>query len=697
MRIIIVVLLIFLHLLASEDLNFSKTNKYIDSLEYNSSTLQEIKQYLVVNKKFAIFSDKTSEEAGLQFLQLGDCLSRHLSVNDLSRITQSMLTEIKEADLEDDYKYGMQNSVGWWFSLITMKAKAEQKDVSHYKQMFSCDSQIRMPVVSKLSQVTRPKVKALKPYKNENMQFYINEFRVSYAKFIKAEGMVEIFRYDIEKEMSMNCIQRNLYLEDRDKWLSESSKIRKIIKRELTPTSGSRKAERTNTDFKWHNFYLYELNTVHSVEDKLTERYSRSMMNRCNDKLSSYELFREFLPRYIHQYSSDLRYSLKNPSKNLEQHRKDQAVWLKSITKVYEEILTAEGNVSNIDWVEKSLFKMAKGEDLPKDINSSIRDQVNINITDRFGRTPLFYAVKENNIHFLRILLKSNVDMDHKDIYGRTVFDYFNRDISYSIRNALWLKKYTEKHPGFKEKRVKRRVGLQFASEVESYTNKASWSGLMFAVYNGDKVQLYKELDKDINIDDYNNNKTTALHFAVFLNNVEFMKILIEKGANLEVRNRTGLTPLFYAVHNENREAVALLIEKGANVNALTKYKESPLSYAYHYKKLGTFEQLLSLGADINVKDKQHGWTMLTEAMLDNNYDDVMFLLDHGIDIDVKSKIGTAVYERLSSDTSIDIGNALFEAYKKRHPKVKKEDFFKKYYENTDFYRYPEEQKNSKE
>lgn len=682
MRIIIVGLCMFIYALATENLGFTKTSQYIEALEYNSSTLEEMKQYLVINKKFALHSDEKNLEAGLQFLQLGDCLSKHVSTNDLSAITQSMLAEIKSANLEDDYRYGRKNSVGWWLSLIAMKAKTEGTDVSQYKQMFSCESRINIPVVLDLNQITRPKEEALKAYKSENIQFYINEFRVSYAKFIKAEGMVELFRYDVEKEMSMNCIQRNLRLSGEDRWIEESSDIRRSIKRELTSTVDFRKAERTNTDIIWRNFYLYELNTVHHIEDKLTERFGQSKLNRCNDKFSSYELFRAFIPRYIHQYSSDLKRSFKYPSKGLEKHRNAQLAWSKLISEEYKNILLSEQKVSNMNRIEEDLLKMSKGENPTIDLKNPILNEVNIDITDRFGRTPLFYAVKENNTPLIRTLLNLNADMDHKDIYGKTIFDYFSSDISYISRNTLWLKKYTKKHPNFKERRVNRRVGYQFASEVESYTNKDSWSGLMFAVYNRDKQQLYKELKKDIDIDAYNNNKSTALHFAVFLNNLEFMKILLENGANIEAQNRTGLTPLFYAVHNENKEAVDLLIKKGANVNAMSKYKQSPLSYAYQYGKLGTFDQLLSYGADINVQET-HGWTLLTEAIIKNSYKDVDFLLDRGIDIDVKSKKGSTVYDNLSRDTPIEIVNSLLEAYKKKHPQEEIADSFKRYYKSA--------------
>ena len=58
---------------------------------------------------------------------------------------------------------------------------------------------------------------------------------------------------------------------------------------------------------------------------------------------------------------------------------------------------------------------------------------------------------------------------------------------------------------------------------------------------------------------------TTALHWAVRLNDVPTAELLIRAGANVKAANRYGVSPLSVACTNGNAAMVKLLLEAGAD------------------------------------------------------------------------------------------------------------------------------------
>jgi len=431
------------------------------------------------------------------------------------------------------------------------------------------------------------------------------------------------------------------------------------------------------------NFYLYDLNLVnHTIED-MTDLWGRKgKESQCRMDRSAEALYQVFLPIYVQAYKEQLTTSRERPSEGLKEHYIKRDEWLKIITescpscgpyRTFEQRV-----VDRTAETQERLFKIAKREATYPDISTQItRYHANINVTDDEGRTPLFYAVHSNDVKLVKVFLELGADYNIKDRNGKTVFDHFDKSVPYEIRNLLWVEKYRETHPRFKETSV-RMDGKNF---VASYRNTDSWTKLMHAVFDNDLEQVRQLLKGGAHIDDYNNNKTTALHMAVAKNHKRIAQLLLAKGADIEVKNKHGLTPLFFAVEKENLPMLELLIKHGANIDAVTDMGETPLSYAFTNSKKSMIKPLIQNGADVDRRTK-HGDTCLFNAVIFGQIELTKLLLENGADIDIKNNAQKHVYDYINWNTPEAIVKFLQIAYLKKHAEEKAPVHFMVRYKN---------------
>ena len=171
-----------------------------------------------------------------------------------------------------------------------------------------------------------------------------------------------------------------------------------------------------------------------------------------------------------------------------------------------------------------------------------IQKGADVNAKDKWGHSPLYYAMRSEDSETTRLLIAKGADIQMKPPEGLTLLHYMS---SYGIREI-----------------------------VERLLAK------------GAKVN-----EKD---DEY---EFTALHYAARLGHKDVAEFLIAKGADINAKDKWDYQPIHVAAHHDRADLVELLISKGADINAKTSLGETPLQLAQARRNTKTVKLLRKHGA----------------------------------------------------------------------------------------------------
>ena len=149
-----------------------------------------------------------------------------------------------------------------------------------------------------------------------------------------------------------------------------------------------------------------------------------------------------------------------------------------------------------------------------------------------------------------------------------------------------------------------------------------------------------------------------------FLGRIDVAKLLLENGADIKARNNDGATPADVlsvdwettafvgsligvdikeeeiAVMKKGRNEIAKLFGIDGVLGEAGTFSAQRLSGAAFTGDIAAMKQALADGADPNTKDPQSGSTLLATAALMGHTEVVASLLEHGADVNVRSRDG---------------------------------------------------------
>lgn len=124
-----------------------------------------------------------------------------------------------------------------------------------------------------------------------------------------------------------------------------------------------------------------------------------------------------------------------------------------------------------------------------------------------------------------------------------------------------------------------------------------------------------------------------VMELAASINNIESIKALLKAGVNPNIKKDSVYTPLCSAIRDNRPELIDLLLKNGADPN--TPASEYPAFKCITHKRQHFLPTLVAAGADLNSPKG-----IVEQAVASNNKEALIWLLDEGLDINVRNPKG---------------------------------------------------------
>ena len=190
---------------------------------------------------------------------------------------------------------------------------------------------------------------------------------------------------------------------------------------------------------------------------------------------------------------------------------------------------------------------------------------------------------------------------------------------------------------------------------------RSAWS-LADAAEQGRQDSVRSLLEKGTDPNQSQVDGMTALHWAVYHDDLTTARLLVESGAITGAGNRYGVTPLSLACENGNAEMVELLLRAGANPNAALRGGETPLMTAARTGRVGAVKSLLAHGAEVGAREGIGGQTALMWAAAEGHTEVIRALVAAGANIHARLLSGFTPLLFAVREGRIEALHALIEA-----------------------------------
>ena len=154
---------------------------------------------------------------------------------------------------------------------------------------------------------------------------------------------------------------------------------------------------------------------------------------------------------------------------------------------------------------------------------------------------------------------------------------------------------------------------------------------------DADRVKSLVKARADVNAPQ--GDGSTALQWAVHLDDVTLVDYLLESGARVETANDLGVTPLYISCTNRNGALTERLLKAGANPNAALPNGETVLMNCARTGSVQGVRALLAKGARANDRETSHDQTALMWAAAQGQSEVVAALVKAGADLRARSRV----------------------------------------------------------
>jgi uncharacterized protein len=132
---------------------------------------------------------------------------------------------------------------------------------------------------------------------------------------------------------------------------------------------------------------------------------------------------------------------------------------------------------------------------------------------------------------------------------------------------------------------------------------------------------------------------TSALHWAVYHNDVALIDRLLASGADAAAKNDYGATPMSEAAVVGNVQVLHKLLAAGADVESANADGQTALMVIARTSNIEAARLLISRGANVNTREQWRGQTALMWAAAESQPAMVRLLVEHKADVNARSNV----------------------------------------------------------
>jgi ankyrin repeat protein len=211
----------------------------------------------------------------------------------------------------------------------------------------------------------------------------------------------------------------------------------------------------------------------------------------------------------------------------------------------------------------------------PSEVIRLIGLGADVNTQTPEGVTPVIYAVMDNKLNTLKVLLKYHPDLDKLTSSFETALIIAVKDNNFEICETLI------------------RAGADIDAPDRNGATPLHYAAI-FGYFDIVDLLLYY----DASIDQKSDDDITPLFASVMAGYADVADLLIQHGANMESRNESGLTPFLMASINGDTLIMSLLRKFGVDIYTVNNENYSALDLTIAYGRIAAEDYLLRNGTN---------------------------------------------------------------------------------------------------
>ncbi|MBY0352910.1 ankyrin repeat domain-containing protein [Candidatus Babeliales bacterium] len=223
------------------------------------------------------------------------------------------------------------------------------------------------------------------------------------------------------------------------------------------------------------------------------------------------------------------------------------------------------------------------------------KENISLDVRDNDGLTPVHYAVHNNNLATLSLLLERGANPNLKPLSGPCT-GLMPLHMATKNNNHLCMQKLLEHGAKVNAKTRNKLTTLHLATDPEKDPRCAELLIMYGASLN--------TLDK---------NNQTPLHYAAKKGNIACTQQILMQAkklktldATVNVQDAQGATPLHWAANNNHNQLAQILIKNTAHIDAQDNNKSTPLHLATRRNSIACLRLLLKKGALLDARDRHN-------------------------------------------------------------------------------------------